>query len=191
MGLQDWDALIAIGGAVFALAVAFHVRVVKPARKSLHDLSELIPIVQYLKAELSTNGGQSIKDKINRMAQDLRVLKLHDRISSDNSPQCLFETDAEGRCTYVNAALAALFSMSRDEMLGNGWLKAIPPDERVEQWTGWMDAVKAGIPYDSVYNVVNPRHAVERLVRATAVAITDDQNHVIGYYGLVQETHAR
>ena len=42
----------------------------------------------------------------------------------------IYQSDADGRCVYVNAALCELFGMTEKEALGVGWLERVHPDDR-------------------------------------------------------------
>jgi PAS domain S-box-containing protein len=42
----------------------------------------------------------------------------------------LYQTDAQGRCVYVNTALCELFGLSEKEALGVGWLDRVHPEDR-------------------------------------------------------------
>jgi PAS domain S-box-containing protein len=42
----------------------------------------------------------------------------------------IYQSDAEGRCVYVNAALCELFEMSEADALGLGWFDRVHPDDR-------------------------------------------------------------
>jgi len=42
----------------------------------------------------------------------------------------IYQTDAQGRCVYVNSALCELFGLSEQEALGDGWLNRIHPEDR-------------------------------------------------------------
>lgn len=42
----------------------------------------------------------------------------------------IYQSDAEGRCVYVNAALCELFGMSEKEAMGVGWFDRVHPDDR-------------------------------------------------------------
>jgi PAS domain S-box-containing protein len=42
----------------------------------------------------------------------------------------IYQSDAEGRCIYVNSALCDLFEMSEREALGLGWVDRVHPDDR-------------------------------------------------------------
>jgi PAS domain S-box-containing protein len=42
----------------------------------------------------------------------------------------IYQSDAQGRCVYVNAALCELFGMSEKDALGLGWLDRVHPEDR-------------------------------------------------------------
>ena len=42
----------------------------------------------------------------------------------------IYQTDAQGRCVYVNSALCDLFGLTEKEALGDGWLSRIHPEDR-------------------------------------------------------------
>lgn len=46
----------------------------------------------------------------------------------------IYQSDANGRCVYVNMALCELFEVTQEEALGVGWMHRVHPDdqERVE-----------------------------------------------------------
>lgn len=42
----------------------------------------------------------------------------------------IYQSDAQGRCTYVNSALCELFEVSEQEALGLGWIDKVHPEDR-------------------------------------------------------------
>jgi PAS domain S-box-containing protein len=42
----------------------------------------------------------------------------------------IYQSDAEGRCIFVNAALCELFGLSEKEAMGVGWLDRVHPEDR-------------------------------------------------------------
>ena len=50
-------------------------------------------------------------------------------VLSGTAPAGAYRTDAKGECTWVNEKWCELTGMSRDDALGNGWQRAIHPDD--------------------------------------------------------------
>ena len=42
----------------------------------------------------------------------------------------IYQSDAEGKCIYVNSVLCDLFEISEKDALGLGWLDRVHPDDR-------------------------------------------------------------
>lgn len=185
MGLQDWDALLAIGSIVLTAAVAFHIRVVRPFIRSFRELPEIHCKIDMLTREMSPNGGTSLKDQVTNIDQSLTIVRHHQRILHDADTHGIFECDAEGQCLYANPALAALFGLEREELLGSGWLSALPPGTRIDQWELWQDAVKHDIPYASTYEIHNKRTKKKYLVKATSHTIRDRKGRPLRFFGTI------
>lgn len=55
----------------------------------------------------------------------------------------IYQSDAQGRCTYVNAALCELFGMSEKELVGVGWLDRVHPEDRAQVEAARQHAVSS------------------------------------------------
>jgi PAS domain S-box-containing protein len=44
----------------------------------------------------------------------------------------IYQSDAQGRCIYANAALCELFGMSEKDVMGVGWLDRVHPEDRAQ-----------------------------------------------------------
>jgi PAS domain S-box-containing protein len=42
----------------------------------------------------------------------------------------IYQSDAEGRCIFVNSALCELFGLTEKEAMGVGWLDRVHPEDR-------------------------------------------------------------
>ncbi|MCB1035025.1 MAG: PAS domain S-box protein, partial [Acidobacteria bacterium] len=59
------------------------------------------------------------------------------------SPVGIFRSDLEGRCTYVNQRWSEITGLSRELAMGEGWLRAVHPNDRqrvVEDWQQFRHA---------------------------------------------------
>lgn len=57
------------------------------------------------------------------------------------APAGIFRTDADGRCTYVNAAWLAQTGLQDGEWQGDGWARALHPEDRERVFADWGQAV--------------------------------------------------
>ncbi|MCW7536549.1 PAS domain S-box protein [Aquabacterium sp. A7-Y] len=68
------------------------------------------------------------------------------RVLSDLSPQILWQTDAQGRVTYLNRAWYELVGPAEGDWLGSGWLDAVHPDDIEPTHTAFTEAAREGRP---------------------------------------------
>lgn len=84
----------------------------------------------------------------------------------------IIKTDASGALIQVNAAGVKLLGMTPQELSGNGWVKAVHPDDRVKVFGEWQEAVKNKTPFGPLsYRYLHPTTKVETLVEAVATPV--------------------
>lgn len=177
------STLAAAAPVIVGAGAWVYAKVLRPARETITQLVGLVPKVDSLYSELSSNGGLSIKDRVTRIDDGLGLLNFRSRITQEESPTAKYECDEHGMCTYVNTAASELFGLEPHEMVGNGWLNAIHPDDRVDQWQHWRRSIDNKVPFETVYTVTNRNTDQSYRVKATAAAITRADGKVLGYYG--------
>lgn len=62
-------------------------------------------------------------------------------------PVPVFYTDARGQCVYVNPQWSVLTGLPRYEAYGEGWSRAIHPEERERMLRNWQRLVPLGEPF--------------------------------------------
>lgn len=104
---------------------------------------------------------------------------------AEASPVGIFRTDAAGNCVYVNQRWCHLTGLSFDQALGNGWAKALHPDDRPQFFAEWHRATQARQPFQLEYRFQQPDGT---LVWVFGQAIAEHQGETIsGYVGSVTD----
>ena len=101
---------------------------------------------------------------------------------SNQMPVGVFETDAEGQCTYVNERMAELCGLSAGEALGHGWTRALHPDDRTAVMREWSAAVAEDREFHLEYRFLRP-DGTEVPVYGTAAAVRDGDGRISGCFG--------
>ncbi|QTD56466.1 PAS domain-containing protein [Parasphingorhabdus cellanae] len=73
------------------------------------------------------------------------------RTLAESIPALVFVSDANGANIYSNAQFPRYTGMDADEILGDGWLKAIHPDDRERAAATWLESWTKGAEYDTKY----------------------------------------
>lgn len=206
--LQIVGAIIAIVGSIWGVLYSFGRFIFKPLKRIynefesfnliLNNLSDdvirlkhahehaILPMIESFHREFSTNGGKSIKDQITRIDDNTRLSELRSKlIATTLITSGSFECDAHGNWTWANKALADLFGLSLEEMLGNGWLAAVQEHDRMDIWDNWKNAILNNIPYEGVFTIINRKTRKSFQCRANAFQHKAVDGRILGYYGTI------
>jgi len=127
-----------IGGLGTFLSLTW-VKIIQPIIKLLQNQEDLIYSLQTIKKELTTNGGNSLKDAvidlkitIGRMETRQKVIEQRTKAALHYTKEALFETDDHGRLVWTNYSFYELTSDLINSVDGYDWLSYIHEDEREE-----------------------------------------------------------
>ena len=84
-----------------------------------------------------------ITDEINNQ-QILMKSEEKFRLLADSMPQHIWTSDPLGNLNYYNQSVFTYSGASRDDIEKYGWLGIVHPDDREENISTWMEAVKTG-----------------------------------------------
>jgi PAS domain S-box-containing protein len=96
--------------------------------------------------------GQSITRRLQRSEQRLSTLL-------NTTPVGVYETDADGNCIYVNPRWCEITGISAEEVKGEGWSRALHPDDLAQVRNAWSQAVENGTTFKSEYRFLRADHA--------------------------------
>jgi len=107
------------------------------------------------------------------------------RMAFEESPIGHFECDLAGECVWVNPAAAKLFGISRDQMLGRGWMAALHPADNQRVYEQWRDTIEHWRPYRVNYRLVRDGTNEPLTVEASATVMQSATKHPICIWGRV------
>jgi hypothetical protein len=124
-------------GGIGTLCGLIWAKIVKPTIRLLNSHEKVIKSIEAIKKELTTNGGNSIKDSIlelkstcNRIETRQKVMEQRTKAALHYNNIALFETDDHGRLIWTNNSFYELTSDSIDSVEGYDWLTYIDEEER-------------------------------------------------------------
>ncbi len=109
---------------------------------------------------------------------------------ADVSPVGIFRTTPGGSTTYVNPTWSKLSGLSLQEALGDGWLRAVHPDDRGKIKKGWQDTIKVEKEIFTDYRFLLTDGTI-RWVMGQAVPEINSKNRVVGYIGTITDITQR
>lgn len=120
----------------------------------------------------------------------LRDSELRFRTLSLQAPVGIFETDADGLCVFTNTKWTELSGISAEDALGEGWAKAIHPEDRPRVFDGWQKAVEQGEVFAGEYRFRTPEGIVSWL-SGQAAPLRSASGTLTGYIGTITDITER
>jgi PAS domain S-box-containing protein len=106
------------------------------------------------------------------------------------SPVGIFRTDAQGQTTYVNPRWCQISGLSAAAALGQGWLRAVHPEDRAKLAQGWQVAAEAQRTSIAEYRFVHTDGTLA-WVMGQAVPEKNQAGRIIGYVGTITDITER
>ncbi len=106
------------------------------------------------------------------------------------SPVGIFQTDANGNTTYVNPTWCQISGLSVEEALGDGWLKAVHPEDKQNLSDHWQEATRLHTTSLADYRFVHPDGSIVCVI-GQAVPEMNSDNEIVGYVGTITDITER
>ena len=134
----------------------------------------------------------NVRDITSRKETELAARKQQAELTAvnDASPLGLLRADPTGHCTYVNRTFELITGLTREEALGDAWLRAVHPQDRdvLKNALGHMARTRA--PYQDTLRCVHPDGMIVWISFKIAAMVVDGK--IYGYVGTVDDiTHVR
>ena len=140
-------------------------------------------------AEKSFGIIQDVTFRIKR-EEVLKKSELLYRSLTANAPVAIFNINQEGECTYVNEHWIKLSGMSYTAAMGQGWLDAFHPEDKVRLITEWKSAMSSNPKFKTELRFKGDSGKITFLsVKATK--LLDANNNVFGYIGIASDITER
>lgn len=150
-------------------------------RKLEDKVKELEHAKQALERDIAAR--KQTEAALRRSEQRFRTLTTH-------APVGIFQTDAEGKCTFVNKRWCEITGYSPADALRQWWAKHVHPDDLERVDAAWRAVAEPGRSWDLEYRFVTPAGKT-RWVRGTMVALTDAGGRITGCLGTNEDISGR
>jgi PAS domain-containing protein len=111
------------------------------ANKSVTEFLDLIPELKRVTSEFKPNGGNSLRDVMNRMENSLNHTEQKIRIISSSLGIAYFEANSKGEYTFVSKKWMDITDFTFEQAVGSGWLSIVDKDMRKEMKEEWLSCI--------------------------------------------------
>ncbi len=120
----------------------------------------------------------------------LRESEYRFQLLAEVAPVGIFRTDATGYTNYVNPKWCEISQMSFNQALGNGWLDAVHPEDRIWLEKGWSEATSSKLSSETEYRFLHSKGSITWVI-GRAVPQTNKSGKIIGYIGTITDITER
>lgn len=146
--------------------------------------TQLAEVRATIRAELTTNGGGSMRDLVVATAASTTASEARSRAMLSQLHVPFWESDSEGRCVFYSRELSMLSGWTPQDVLGRGWISTIHPADRAAVISEWDACTRDGREFVMDYAFISPDgRRIE--IHAEALTMRDGKGRVIGYVGRV------
>ncbi|MGI8504756.1 MAG: PAS domain S-box protein [Hassallia sp.] len=109
---------------------------------------------------------------------------------AEASPVCIFHTDAENNCLYINKRWTEMTGHPLEEALGSGWISALDPDDRHLVFAAWNEAATTQTLYKCEHRFLRA-DGTDIWVICQALPELDDNKQIKGFIGTITDITER
>ncbi len=126
----------------------------------------------------------------NLAMEDLAKSEERYQTLADISPVGIFRTDIDGHTTYVNPTWSKISGLPAAEAMGEGWLDAVHPEDKLQLSNTWSSVAKQKLANTADYRFIHPDGSVVWVI-GQAVPEVNKDNEIIGYVGTITDITER
>lgn len=126
--------------------------------KSKRERQEILEKISAIHNEVKFNGGQSLKDavwglkkSVENIDTKLNGIQENQHVAMNLQGIAFWISNADGQCEYVSTNLCKLVGRNESEMMGNGWLAWVIPQDRERIHDAWNFSVENKTAFDEIY----------------------------------------
>lgn len=121
-----------------------------------------------------------------RVEEALAESEDHYRHTVELNPQVPWTADQNGMILDVSQRWQTLTGLSKEESLGEGWIKVLHPDDLAPTRAAWSESLRTGDPLDVEYRIRRSNGAW-RWMRARAAPRRGENGQIIRWYGALED----
>lgn len=188
--IGQWVWIIRIGGIITAIML-INRYLLKPLKhffvgikNDISDIAKAYPVLEKISKDFKPNGGNSLRDVVDRIERNLFLFEQKYRAIVEFQDIGVFETDKDGRYTWVSDKWLEITNQSWVDASNNGWIAQVSSEDRDKVWHEWENAIEQARQFSMRYKVHDVPMGIKN-VCSFAIPVKDKEGKLIGYLGKV------
>src|SRR6185503_5710465 len=113
-----------------------------------------------------------------KLAAERRFTNLAEAI-----PQMVWTAGGQGDLQYANRRFTEYTGLELDAARGDGWLKAVHPEDASQYLSAWREAVRSGSPYEGEFRLQRKGDGAYRWHMSRAVPERNGDGEIVAWLG--------
>ena len=109
----------------------------------------------------------------------------------DNVKAGYYELDLEGNFIWCTEICAEILGTTSTELIGKNYADLCKPENVQQLKSAYQHVHETGLPATELEWIINTPQLIHLSVEASAALMTDDNNHAIGYRGIIRDITER
>ena len=122
-------------------------------------------------------------DALVQHAAEAEASETRYRFLANAIPVQVWTATPEGALDYVSDRVAADFGRTTEQVLGEGWLTVLHPDDLARTTERWAQSLRTGEPYEVEFRLWNAAEGRHRWHLARAIAQRDEHGDILRWFG--------
>lgn len=124
-----------------------------------------------------------------RAEESLQQSERRYRVFTELNPQLILMADTHGQVTHANQRLLDYSGMTLDETRGEGWRKAVHPDDDLRVLHAWMEALAHDVDFEIETRIRRGSDGAFRWFWVRGLPVRDDHNKTLYWLGVCIDVH--
>jgi PAS domain S-box-containing protein len=194
--LEHWEVWGKWAGIVLVLVGLWQyvlrpiIKGAKAVNSTIQRLTDSLPVLLQIADEFRPNGGNSLRDVINRLETSMAISSQRDRAMFSYLDIAVFETDVTGAYTFVSKDWCTLTGLSPDQSAGDGWINCVVADQRDSVMLAWKRSISERREFALEYRIYAPAgHGQTMLINSRAFPSrrgAGSTEKIVGVVGIIR-----
>jgi PAS domain S-box-containing protein len=128
-------------------------------------------------------------DDRKRAEEALRIRELNLLQITETIPEMLWSASPDGAIDYCNGRLLNYTGFSAEQVMRDGWINLLHPDDLEPTTKNWMVCVKSGAPYRAEVRAFHAADHTYRWCMTSALPLLDQEGRIVRWHGTVVDMH--
>jgi PAS domain S-box-containing protein len=126
-----------------------------------------------------------------RAEEALKASEQRYRAFTELNPQLILMADTQGMVTFANQRLQDYTGLTLEESIGDGWRKAVHPEDELRVLQAWAEALVRDVDFEVETRIRRGSDGTYRWFWVRGLPVRDEQDKTVYWLGVCIDIHER